>query len=786
MGKQSRFASACAEYLLLLAGVLAWLCNLASFFVTPAQLWRALPGAALAAALALLLLSLHRAFTLAGLSLFGLAAAALGLLQLKTGAPLRFVQDIQAGGGLARQPRLILPALALLGCFLALVLFCTAKNRVTLAFTFAVGAGLVLVAPLLGYEVSIPLLLVFCTACGALFLRRSSLPQPPPRGLTLAAVALCAAAAVASQGAFTYLHAVFGDKPELNVVRMFQKAGQTLLPSKSGFGDEDPAGVLGRPLTLDRTLVLEVQTAGGPFHLKGRIYDNYSGKNWTTIDSGDTANNQNAHAFIGFSDAFVNQNFSTANESLYNQSKTMSITFKVPQRYVFVPEGTFTIESANSAYNASFSFFRYYPDLKLQTSQPSGTDLVIRYFNQAEQLQEEAQREKAEEAGSSALEDPLGEKTDGTDSSSISDYYIWAGGKEVASSGETYSGGPTQAEQAILDSLPANEQGLLRADMEPGSTVTQRTYALAAQITQNCSTAVEKVDAIKAWLGKNCAYTLNPKQPSSGQDFVDYFLFSSRAGYCEHFASAMTVLLRCAGVPARYVSGYYSPVANAKGVYEITNAQAHAWVEFYTESYGFLTADPTPSGFIPAALYPGEGAASSSSSSKPSSSSSSPSSSSSSAPAKSPSAPAAAPKAGKNAAAAGAAGAAASLAALLLVLYSGAAARRALLLRHIEKLPPLARAQRAYAFYAGALRRMGFACELPMTPREYAASLRGKLDFSPVPFEELTRIFESARFGGHAPSEEELRALRTFRASFPGCCRKALGTPRYVLWYPFW
>lgn len=780
MGKQSRFASACAEYLLLLAGVLAWLCNLSSFFITSPQLWRALPGAVLAAALALLLLSLHRAFTVAGLSLFGLSAAALGLLQLKTGAPLRFVQDIQANGGLAQQPRLILPALVLLGCFLALVLFCTAKNRVTLAFTFAVGTGLVLAAPLLGYEVSIPLLLVFFSACGALFLRRSSLPQPPPRGLTLAAVALCAAAALASQGAFTYLHAVFGDKPELNVMQMFERAGQSFLPAKSGFGDDDPGSVLGRPMTLDRTLVLEVKTSDGPFHLKGRIYDNYSGKNWTTIDSGDTANNQSALAFIGFSDAFVNQNFSTANESLYNQSKAMSITCKVPQNYIFAPPGAIDISSTRFG---GFSLFRTYPDLKLQTTHDSGTAYTARYLDQAEQLQEEAQREKAEGTGSSTLEDPLGEKTDGTGSSPISISGLWSGD---APANEMYSGGPTQAEQAILDSLPSNEQGLLRADMEPGSTVTQRTYALAAQITQNCATTMEKVDAVKAWLGKNCTYTLGPKQPPGGQDFVDYFLFSSRAGYCEHFASAMTVLLRCAGVPARYVSGYYSPVANAKGVYEITNAQAHAWVEFYTQTYGFLTADPTPSGFIPAALYPGEGAASSSSSSKPSSSSSSPSSSSSSAPAKSPSAPAAAPKAGKNAAAAGAAGAAASLAALLLVLYSGAAARRALLLRHIEKLPPLARAQRAYAFYAGALRRMGFACELPMTPREYAASLRGKLDFSPVPFEELTRIFESARFGGHAPSEEELRALRAFRASFPGCCRKALGTPRYVLWYPFW
>lgn len=777
MGKQSRFASACAEYFLLLAGVLAWLCNLSSFFVTSAQLWRALPEAVLVAALTLLLLTLHRAFTAAGLSLFGLAAAALGLLQLKNGAPLRFIQNIQAGGGLARQPQLILPALALLGCFLALVLFCTAKNRVTLAFTFAVGTGLVLVAPLLGYEVSIPLLLVFCTACGALFLRRSSLPQLPPRGLTLAAVALCAAAAVASQGAFTYLHAVFGDKPELNVVRMFQKAGQSFLPSKSGFGDEDPGAVLGRPLTLDRTLVLEVKTSGGPFHLKGRIYDNYSGKNWATIDlDKSTTSGQDGTAFLGFSDTFINQNLTAANEGLYNNSKTMSITFEVPQNYVFAPPGAFDISTTRFG---GFSLLRYYPDLKLEVAHASGTGYTARYLDQAEQLQEEAQREKEEESGSSALEDPLDESTDGTDPSLRT-------GQSGASANEMYSGGPTQAEQAILDSLPADEQGLLRADMEPGSTVTQRTYALAAQITQNCSTAVEKVDAVKAWLDQNCTYTLGPKQPPNGRDFVDFFLFSSRAGYCEHFASAMTVLLRCAGVPARYVSGYYSPVANAKGVYEITNAQAHAWVEFYTENYGFLTADPTPSADIPAALYPGEGAVSSSSSSKPSSSSSKPSSSAPSSSAGASSAPAAAPKAGKNAAAAGMAGIAASLAALLLVLYGGAAARRALLLRRIEKLPPLARALRAYAFYAGALRRMGFACAPPMTPREYAASLRGKITFSPVPFEEPTRIFEAARFGGHAPSEEELQTLRAFRASFPGCCRKALGTPRYVLRYPFW
>lgn len=84
-----------------------------------------------------------------------------------------------------------------------------------------------------------------------------------------------------------------------------------------------------------------------------------------------------------------------------------------------------------------------------------------------------------------------------------------------------------------------------------------------------------------------------------GQDFVDVFLFERRAGYCTAFASAMTVMLRALGIPARYVEGFVVP-ASGPGTYPVTGAQAHAWVEAYVWGYGWVPFEPTP-------VYPAAG-----------------------------------------------------------------------------------------------------------------------------------------------------------------------------------
>ena len=87
-------------------------------------------------------------------------------------------------------------------------------------------------------------------------------------------------------------------------------------------------------------------------------------------------------------------------------------------------------------------------------------------------------------------------------------------------------------------------------------------------------------------------YTLSP--PQLGRDSVDEFLFSTRRGFCEHYASAFTFMMRAAGVPARIVAGYQGGEQNPLGDYMIVRqSDAHAWSEIWLEGRGWVRVDPT-------------------------------------------------------------------------------------------------------------------------------------------------------------------------------------------------
>lgn len=87
----------------------------------------------------------------------------------------------------------------------------------------------------------------------------------------------------------------------------------------------------------------------------------------------------------------------------------------------------------------------------------------------------------------------------------------------------------------------------------------------------------------------------DPDTPATpeGEDFVGYFLTQSHRGYCMHFASAATLMLRALGVPARYVSGYVADIP-ASGRALVPDSNAHAWVEIYLSGYGWYPVEVTP------------------------------------------------------------------------------------------------------------------------------------------------------------------------------------------------
>ncbi|HWR23504.1 MAG TPA: transglutaminase domain-containing protein [Feifaniaceae bacterium] len=126
-------------------------------------------------------------------------------------------------------------------------------------------------------------------------------------------------------------------------------------------------------------------------------------------------------------------------------------------------------------------------------------------------------------------------------------------------------------------------------------TLPNSVYEAAERITEGCTTPYEKALAIERWLYENCVYTLAPGTPPEDRDFVDYFL-ETRKGYCVYYGSAMTVLARCAGLPARYVTGFalkQDPEINSSLAYVATNATAHAWTEIYFQGMGWVPFDGT-------------------------------------------------------------------------------------------------------------------------------------------------------------------------------------------------
>ena len=121
----------------------------------------------------------------------------------------------------------------------------------------------------------------------------------------------------------------------------------------------------------------------------------------------------------------------------------------------------------------------------------------------------------------------------------------------------------------------------------------QMVYDLARQIISGSDTPYEQAFAIQNYLSRNFRYSLTVEDQPSNLDFVTNFLMNTKKGYCTYFASAMTVLCRMVGLPARYVEGYLA-TPDENGLAYVTGLQGHAWTEVYFEGFGWLTFDATP------------------------------------------------------------------------------------------------------------------------------------------------------------------------------------------------
>ena len=314
----------------------------------------------------------------------------------------------------------------------------------------------------------------------------------------------------------------------------FTDARTTFSLSATGY---QPLGVsqLGGPANPEDTPVMQVRTSGRTL-LRGTIKNEYDGHAWADSTSG--------RRYL-----YVNPRFYALRRDLFDQKRPSdAIRAQLPAGE------TITVLMRADAASTLYLTQRF--------SALSGHEIVP-YFSPASEVF-------------------------GTRSLAFGDSYTFTG---LRLSGDTPG-----IREAVLAAAHHSDAyaDTVRADyLALPDGVETGVYALAGQITQDAQTDFDRAAALCAYLRSAYPYTLAQDVPPAGRDFVSWFLLDERQGYCTSFATAMAVMARMVGLPARYIEGY-AAVPDSDSVARVTQQQAHAWVEIYFAGFGWLPFDPTP------------------------------------------------------------------------------------------------------------------------------------------------------------------------------------------------
>lgn len=181
--------------------------------------------------------------------------------------------------------------------------------------------------------------------------------------------------------------------------------------------------------------------------------------------------------------------------------------------------------------------------------------------------------------------------------------------------------GLKEAEASFRMPTNQDESNAQQAYLSVPDVVPARVYELAQSVTEAGTNDYERALLLEQHLRMNYSYTNKPDLSvlsGTSDDFVDQFLFELQEGYCDYFSTAMAVMARTLGMPARWVVGYTAgsndmeemyannpymmeqmQTADTSGTYTVRNADAHSWVEIYFEGYGWVGFEPTPGFSIP-------------------------------------------------------------------------------------------------------------------------------------------------------------------------------------------
>ena len=152
-----------------------------------------------------------------------------------------------------------------------------------------------------------------------------------------------------------------------------------------------------------------------------------------------------------------------------------------------------------------------------------------------------------------------------------------------------------------LKLVELNVSDELQSETQLPDTLPNQVRELALSLTDSQVTLYDKVKTVEQHLKTNDSYRYSKTDttyPPNEKDYVDYFLFESKTGYCDNFSTAMIVLLRSAGIPSRWAKGFAPgdiiETSTKTKTYAIRNSHAHSWPEVYFEGYGWIPFEPTP------------------------------------------------------------------------------------------------------------------------------------------------------------------------------------------------
>jgi hypothetical protein len=342
--------------------------------------------------------------------------------------------------------------------------------------------------------------------------------------------------------------------------------------STSGYSENDES--LGGPISLNYQEVFRVKS-DKPYYLKGNVKDLYDGNKW--VASNEIYFKKSSDGKMYYEQFGMNGEMDVKSLKIYPDKKFKTNT-------IFVPNFAFNVSNVQSAF-----VYDRTPIIISEKAVTTPYDVDFYEYSEAIYTIEDVRDY------SGKILPPQSQ------SNGPMNYYLQPKPRNINIDINKTS--------IIQDKFSYENNGLnIKVLMDYGEylqvpdNISKRTYDLVFEIIKDSKTSIEKVLEIKKYLTENYSYDLQVSVIPEDREFIDYFLFEEKKGYCTYFNTALTVMCRIAGVPARYVEGFKTPSEkDESGLYIVSNSDAHAWGEVvlgafeYSNMWTIVDASPTAS-----------------------------------------------------------------------------------------------------------------------------------------------------------------------------------------------